>query len=173
MHNTRTLAIRAACSPTASTAALALALVVCSGCVRSETRQHTQRETTSPASSKNGGTIEGRIHHPGHIIPSMRICAIGSGAPNEATQICVQTRRDQMSYRIEGLPADDYIVIAQSDGSVSLYRVGGHMQQVQCIRAPCPQMPAGVSVGENARVHGIDINQFYDKRDDFPALRPR
>jgi hypothetical protein len=29
-----------------------------------------------------------------------------------------------------------------------------------------------VSVGESARVEGVDINQFYDKRDDFPALRP-
>lgn len=172
MLNTRTLAVRVASSPIASTAALAFALIVCSGCVRSETRERAQREATPPASAKTGGTIEGRIQHPGHVIPPMRICAIGSGAPNEATQVCVQTLRDQTSYRIEGLPADDYIVIAQTDGSVPLYRVGGHMQQVQCIRAPCPQMPAEVIVRESAHVDGIDINQFYDKRDDFPALRP-
>jgi hypothetical protein len=157
----------------ASTAALTLALVVCSGCARSETREHTRREAAAPATAQSGGTIEGRIHHPAHVIPPMRICAIGSGAPDEAKHLCVQTRRDQASYRITGVPADDYIVIAHTQNGVAPYRIGGHMQQVQCIRAPCPEMPASVNVGENAHVDGIDINQFYDKRDDFPALRQK
>ncbi len=172
MLNTRLFARRIASPSIASTAALMLVLVVCSGCVRSETRERAQRESAPPASAKASGVIEGQILHPSHVIPPMRICAIGSGAPDQAKRVCVQTRRDQASYRIEGVPADDYIVIAQTKSNVSLYRVGGHMQQVQCIRAPCPEMPAAVSVGENRRVDGIDINQFYDKRDDFPALRP-
>ncbi len=172
MFNIRMFVIRSANRPVApATAALVLALFVCSACVRSETRDDGQREATAPRKA-HSGVIEGQILHPSHVIPPMRICAIGSGAPDQAKRVCVQTRRDQTSYRIEGVPADDYIVIAQTVGSVSLYRVGGHMQQVQCIRAPCPEMPAGVSVGESARVEGVDINQFYDKRDDFPALRP-
>ncbi len=158
-------------APITSTAALTLALIVCSGCVRSETRTHTQREPAATAQS--GGMIEGRIHHPAHVIPPMRICAVGSGAPDEAKHLCVQTQRDQANYRIDGVPADDYIVIAQTKNGAPLYRIGGHMQQVQCIRAPCPEMPANVTVAENARVDGVDINRFYDKRDDFPALRPK
>jgi hypothetical protein len=50
------------------------------------------------------------------------------------------------------------------------YRVGGHVQPVQCIRAPCPDMPASVAVAAGATVSGIDINGFYEKRDDFPAI---
>jgi hypothetical protein len=172
MFNIRMFVICNANRPVApTTAALVLALFVCSACVRSETRDEGQHEATAPRNA-HSGAIEGRIQYPGHVIPPMRICAIGSGAPDEAKRVCVQTRRDQASYRIEGVPADDYIVIAQTESSVPLYRVGGHVQQVQCIRAPCPEMPAGMSVGENGRIEGVDINQFYDKRDDFPALRP-
>jgi len=141
----------------------AIAWLACSGCVRSETRD-------APAKPA-GGAIEGHIAHPAHAIPPMRICAIGSGAPSEAKRVCIDTRRDQGHYRIAGLPADEYIVIAETDGGTPLYRVGGHMQPVQCIRAPCPEMPKPVAVGENAVVEGIDIDRFYDAREDFPSLR--
>lgn len=134
----------------------------CSGCARSETR-------TAPAPTA-GGVIEGRILHPAHAIPPMRVCAIGSGAPSEAKRVCVETRRDQGQYRIAGLPADEYVVIAEAIGGAATYRVGGHMQQVQCIRAPCPEMPKSVTVAENATVGGVDIDRFYDARDDFPSL---
>jgi hypothetical protein len=143
---------------------LLVALSLCSACARSEVHD-------APLGKTQGGAIEGRILHPAHVIPPMRICAIGSGAPNEARRICIETRRDQSRYRIEGLPADDYIVIAETDGRIPMYRVGGHMQPVQCIRAPCPEMPKTVTVGENAVVDGIDLNVFYDTREDFPSLR--
>ncbi len=144
-------------------ALVAAAGVACSGCARSETRG-----ASAPAA---GGAIEGAIQHPAHVIPAMRICAIGSGAPGEATHVCVDTRRDQGRYRIADLPADEYIVIAETEGDASMYRVGGYMQQVQCIRAPCPDMPKSVAVGQNATVDGIDIDRFYDAREDFPSLR--
>jgi hypothetical protein len=136
---------------------LALSLVA-SGCAGSEPR----------AADAKTGSIEGAIQHPAHVIPSMRICAIGSGQP--AARVCVTTRNDQASYRIDGLAPDDYIVIATAQGS--LYSVGGHVQSVQCIRAPCPEVPATVTVAAGAHVAGIDINGFYEKRDDFPAMPP-
>ena len=148
-------------------ALVAFAGIAGSGCARSETR-------SAPAPAASGaieGAIEGSILHPAHAIPPMRICAIGSGAPNAAKRVCVDTRRDQGRYRIAGLPADAYVVIAETTDDSAMYRVGGHMQQVQCIRAPCPEMPKSVVVGEGATVDGIDLDRFYDARDDFPSLR--
>lgn len=145
---------------------VAVAGVAGSGCAHSETRG-----ASAPAALTAGGVIEGAIQHPAHVVPAMRICAIGSGAPAEARRVCVDTRRGQGRYRIAGLPADDYIVIAETADDSAMYRVGGHMQQVQCIRAPCPELPKSVTVGEDATVDGIDLNRFYDARDDFPSLR--
>ncbi len=142
---------------------LVVALSLCSACARSEVHD-------APREKPQGGTIEGRIQHPAHVIPPMRICAIGSGAPNEARRVCTRNDRDQSRYRIVGLPAGDYIVIAETDARMPLYRFGGHMQQVQCIRAPCPSMPATVTVGEGAHVDGIDLNEFFAEREGFPAL---
>lgn len=116
------------------------------------------------------GSIAGRILHPAHVVPALRICAIGSGAPAEATRICVRTRAHEDRYRIDGLPPGDYIVIASI--AEGMYRVGGHMQPVQCIRAPCPEMPKPVTVAPAAAVDDIDLNGFYERRDDFPALPP-
>lgn len=142
----------------------AVAGFACSGCVRSETRG-----APSPTAS---GAIEGRIVHPGQIVPALRICAIGGGAPEQAARICVRTRRDQTDYRIENVPAGDYIVVAQAEGGATPYRLGGHMQQVQCIRAPCPSVPATVMVGEGARATDIDLNEFFAEREGFPTLSP-
>ena len=137
---------------------IALSLLA-SGCAGAE------RRSADAERDARTGTIEGDIQHPAHVIPAMRICAIGSG--KEAPRVCVQTRRDQSTYRIDGLAPDDYIVIAAGSG---LYRIGGHVLQVQCIRAPCPDMPASVTVAAGAKVSGIDINGFYERRDDFPAM---
>lgn len=136
---------------------LALSLAA-SGCAGSEPRR----------SDADTGSIEGAIQHPAHVIPAMRICAIGSGQP--AARVCVTTRNDQATYRIDGLAADDYIVIASARGS--LYSAGGHVQPVQCIRAPCPEMPAPVTVAAGAHVANVDVNRFYEKREDFPAMPP-
>ena len=139
--------------------AIALSLLA-SGCASSE------RRSADAGRDVRTGTIKGDIYHPAHVIPSMRICAIGSG--EDAPRVCVETRRDDLnSYRIEGLAPGDYTVIADAGG---LYRIGGHVQQVQCIRAPCPEMLATVTVAAGATVTGIDINGFYKQRDDFPAM---
>lgn len=161
--------------PTLRSAAIAIALVAGlsgSGCAQSGSRVDAPASGDTTTSHATAGSIAGHIQHPAHAIPAMRICAIGSGAPAEAKRICVRTQRAQGSYRIDGLPADDYVVIAETDGDTGLYRVGGYMQQVQCIRAPCPEMPKSVTVKAGATVDGIDLNGFYDRRDDFPALTP-
>lgn len=146
--------------------ALAAALSAGSGCARSQ-----PHADEAPTGSAKTGAIEGRILHPAHVVPALRICAIGSGAPTDAKKVCIDTRPSQDRYRIDGLPPDDYVVIAAADKGV--HRIGGHMQQVQCIRAPCPDMPASVTVAAGANVAGIDINGFYEKRDDFPAIPPK
>jgi hypothetical protein len=171
--------LRSALGPRASLLAFVLAMLACSGCVRSETRDGAQERASKPPSApRTGGAIEGRILHPAHAaqantIPAMRICAIGSGAPEQAKRVCVRTRAGQAAYRIDGLPADDYIVVAHASDHSPLYRVGGHMRQMQCIRAPCPSMPATVTVGEGARIAGVDLNEFFAAREDFPALPER
>ncbi len=138
--------------------AIALSLIA-SGCAGSEPR------SADAGRDARTGTIEGDIRHPAHVIPSMRICAIGSG--ESAPRVCVQTHRDQSTYRIDRLAPGDYTIVAAGGG---LYRIGGHVQQVQCIRAPCPEMPATVTVAAGATVSGIDINGFYEQREDFPAM---
>ena len=138
---------------------LVASLLSCSGCVRSETRM-------ADAQSASSGSISGAIQHPAHVIPPMRICAIGSGQP--AAHVCLNKPAYEHTYRIDGLAPDDYIVIASAQSSP--YGVGGHVQPVQCIRAPCPEMPAAVTVAAGANVAGIDINRFYRERDDFPPM---
>lgn len=138
---------------------LACLSIACSGCARSETR------VDGPAANHAAsGSIAGGIHHPAHVIPSLRICAIGSGAPAKAARICIRTRHNQSTYRIDGLPPDDYIVIVEGGG--------GHLRPVQCIRAPCPKQPAAVTVAAGAHVDGIDLGDFHERRSDFPALPP-
>lgn len=149
--------------------AFAASLPTGSGCARSQPHDDAaEAGATPPTSASRTGAIEGRILHPAQVVPALRICAIGSGAPQDAKRICIDTRPSQDTYRIDGLPPDDYIVIAAADKG--LYRVGGHVQPVQCIRAPCPDMPASVAVAAGAVVTDIDINGFYEQREDFPAL---
>lgn len=135
----------------------ALALLVSLGttaCAGSESR----------AADASTGSIEGAIAYPSNPLPAMRICAISGDA-----HACVNTRPGQGSYRIDGLPAGDYQIFADTDSN-GPSRLGGHVQAVQCIRAPCPDMPASVTVTAGARATGIDINGFYDQREDFPAM---
>lgn len=146
----------------------AASLLTGSGCARSQPHADDAQTGATPAST---GTIAGHILHPAHVVPALRICAIGSGAPAEAKRICIDTRPGQDTYRIEQLPPDDYVVIAAAGAGP--YRIGGHMQQVQCIRAPCPDMPASVTVAAGANVTAIDINGFYEKRDDFPVMQAK
>lgn len=144
---------------------LVLALASAGGCATAgDTR--TSGEATGAAVAT--GRIEGAIRHPAHVVPAMRICAIGSGAPAQARRVCIQTGNGQDRYRIDGLPPDDYVVVANAtDG---LYRIGGHLQQVQCIRAPCPPMPAPITLSAGAQVRDADIGHFQDRNDQLPAL---
>ncbi len=151
-------------SPCSRLACLLALSVIASGCVGAEPRATDARNDSR--NNPQTGSIEGHIAHPAHVIPAMRICAIGSG--ESAKSVCVRTRRGQGSYRIDGVVPGDYIVIGA--GGDSLYHIGGHIQQVQCIRAPCPEMPVSLSLSPGAHLTGIDINGFYDQRDDFPPL---
>ncbi len=144
---------------------IVFATLVSSGCVRSEPRE-------APGEPRATGSIEGRILHSEALVPALRICAIGSGAPEQAKHICVRTQAHRTAYRIERVPAGDYVIVAQADNGPIASRFGGHMQQVQCIRAPCPSVPATVTVGENVRVQGIDLNEFFAEREGLPALPP-
>lgn len=147
------------------------AALFAAGCAGSEARDPGAPPEAAPATagrSAAGGTIAGAIAYDAGPAPALRICAIGSGDPAEATQRCVRTAAGATRYRIDGLPADDYSVFAWT--TTSPPRVGGHVEQVQCIRAPCPPMPAGVTLGSGAKVDGVDLNGFYDQRDDFPPM---
>ncbi len=150
--------------------AMAASLPTASGCARSQAHSEEAPTGATPATAGKSGAIEGRIQHPAHVVPALRICAIGSGAPTEAKKTCIDTRPGQHTYRIDGLPPDDYIVIAAANEGPQ--RIGGHVQPVQCIRAPCPEMPASVAVAAGETMSGIDINGFYEKREDFPAISP-
>lgn len=129
-----------------------------------------QDTTPAPATTRSstGGMITGRIAYDDGAAPALRICAIGSGDPATSRHVCTTTAAGATEYRLTGVPADDYGVFAWTRSGPS--RVGGHVQQVQCIRAPCPPMPMDVTVGSGARVDGVDLNGFYDSRDDFPAM---
>jgi hypothetical protein len=114
------------------------------------------------------GRIEGVIQHPAHVVPAMRICAIATDPPR--TPQCIDTRAGDDTYRIEGLPAGEYQVFAEA--AKGLYRFGGHLHAVQCIRAPCPEQPKTVAVTAGATLRDIDLTHFHDERKDFPALPP-
>lgn len=157
----RLLPVSAACA----------AALFAAGCAGSEARDPGAPPEASPAPapatrSAAGGSIAGRIAYDAGPAPALRICAIGSGDPVEATHRCVRTAAGATAYRIDGLPADDYSVFAWTDTTPP--RVGGHVRQVQCIRAPCPPMPEGVTLAGGAKVEGIDLDGFYDQREDFP-----
>lgn len=141
------------------------------GCAGSEARDPGAPSEASPAPapatrSAAGGSIAGRIAYDAGPAPAMRICAIGSGDPADAAARCVRTAAGATAYRIDGLGDDDYNVFAWT--TTSPPRVGGHVRQVQCIRAPCPPMPESVTVAGGARVDGVDLDGFYDRREDFP-----
>jgi hypothetical protein len=126
------------------------------------------RATRSDAGGTAGGTITGRIAYDDGAAPALRICAIGSGDPATSRHVCTTTAAGATAYRLVGVPSDDYGVFAWTRSGPP--RVGGHVQQVQCIRAPCPPMPMDVTVGSGARVDGVDLNGFFDSRDDFPPM---
>lgn len=141
-------------------------LVAATGCVRSETRV----ADGTPA-ARGTGSIAGAIAWPGAgAPPAFRVCAIGSGGPGAAAHACVRTRVGDRRYRIDGLAADSYVVVAEQRDGDPRYRIAGHVRPVQCIRAPCNDMPREIALADGARVDDADLNGFYDKREDFDPL---
>ena len=84
--------------------AFAASLPTGSGCARSQPHTDEAPNDATPTTAGKTGTIEGRILHPAHVVPALRICAIGSGAPQDAKRVCIDTRPSQNTYRIDGLP---------------------------------------------------------------------
>lgn len=118
---------------------------------------------TRPSPDPASGSISGRILYPSEVAPEMRICAIGANSRG-----CTASPAGRALYRIDQLPAGDYQIVAGlSEGDM---RVGGHVQPVQCIQAPCPDQLKTVTVAAGAAVAGIDLNGFYPARDEFPPL---
>lgn len=139
---------------------LPLALLVGSGCAGDGPPRASSPE---PAV----GSIGGVVHHPAHVVPAMRICAL-SADPAKTRCIDHPTHADE--YRIDGLAPGDYRVVAEVIAARATYRHGGHMRTVQCVRAPCPDMLATVTVAPGAYLDDIDLDGFYGRREDFPAL---
>ena len=118
-----------------------------------------------PTAHAPSGSISGKIAYPSETTPDMRICAVLDGG---SSHVCTQAKAGDTEYRIEHLPPADYLVVAQlHEGDM---RVGGHVQQVQCIRAPCPPHLQAVTVAPGAHVANIDLNDFYAAMSDFPDL---
>lgn len=115
---------------------------------------------------RDHASISGKIMYPSEVTPQMRICALPLSGPAVA---CVDSLAGSTQYHLQNLPAGEYrVVAALSEGEM---RVGGHMHQVQCIRAPCPAQLQSVTVGAGAQLSGIDLDGFYAAREDFPPLR--
>lgn len=111
-----------------------------------------------------GASLTGLIRYPSEMPPAMRICAL----PAQGTATCVNTTDGQHDYRLAGLAGGEYrVVAALAEGEM---RVGGYVTQVQCIRAPCPAMLKTVVLPAGADLTGIDINEFYPAREDFPPV---
>ena len=109
------------------------------------------------------GAIGGRIVHPGGVAPAMRICALWDGG-----QRCVDSPSGRSLYRIEGLHDGGYQVVARVDDVAT--PVAGHVQPVQCVRAPCQAQLGTVEIAGGQEVGDADLNGFYAARPDFPAL---
>jgi len=109
------------------------------------------------------GAIGGRIQYPQGVTPAMRICAITGEA-----QRCIDIPAGRTLYRIAELPDGEYQVVARVDSTDT--PVAGHVQEVQCIRAPCPPQLRTLSVAQGKEIADANLNGFYAERAEFPAL---
>ena len=109
--------------------------------------------------------ITGLIQFPGKAVPAMRVCALNTQTKAIS---CVKTKAGQTKYLIKGLVAAEYQILANVKNNE--LRVGGHMLQVQCIRAPCPALLNSVLLKAKESKTGIHLNGFYPSREDFPVL---
>ena len=109
------------------------------------------------------GALGGRIVYPAGVAPAMRICALTAVA-----QRCIDSPAGRTLYRIGELPDGAYQVVARvQDPNLP---IAGHVQQVQCIRAPCPAQLATLDITQGKEIASADLNGFYPERPDFPDI---
>lgn len=108
------------------------------------------------------GALAGRIQYPAGVAPAMRICALAPGRAH-----CVDSPAGRTLYRIERLPDGDYQVVARVHAGDT--PVAGHVQPVRCLRAPCEEPLATLSIAGGREIATADLNGFYASRPDFPA----
>jgi len=108
------------------------------------------------------GAIGGRIDFPGGVAPAMRICAIAGEA-----QRCIDSPAGRTLYRIGQLPDGTYDVVARVEDPKLPF--AGHVQQVQCVRAPCPAQLVTLQIVGGKEIATADLNAFYATREEFPA----
>ena len=109
------------------------------------------------------GALGGRIQFPAGVAPAMRICAVSGEA-----QHCIDSPAGRTLYRIGELPDGEYQVVARVDSPET--PVAGHVQEVQCIRAPCPPQLATLTVAGGKEIANADLNGFYAERAEFPVI---
>lgn len=118
----------------------------------------------TPRPDVPSASLSGLIRYPSEVTPMMRLCAL----PATGAGSCINTLPGQRDYRIPGLAGGEYrVVAALTEGDM---RTGGHVMEVRCIRAPCPEQLKTVVVPAGVAVTGIDINGFYPPREDFPPM---
>jgi hypothetical protein len=109
------------------------------------------------------GALGGRIQYPEGVAPAMRICALSAGASQ-----CIDSPAGRTLYRIGELPDGEYQVVARVEDAT--LPIAGHVQQVQCITAPCPAQLKTRSIENGKEIADADLNGFYASRPDFPLL---
>lgn len=120
---------------------------------------------TTVVKAKGNSSISGLIQYPAKPLPAMQVCAFNT---QTRAASCIKTKTGQTQYSIKGLVTAEYQIIANlTSGEL---RVGGHMLQVQCIRAPCPALLSSVALKAKEARTGIHLNGFYASREDFPLL---
>lgn len=118
------------------------------------------------ARDAGNATLGGAVQHPAHVVPAMRICAVPADG---GAAICVDKPAHAGLWRLS-VPAGEYQMFAWpsrgDDGT------GAYLQPVQCIRAPCPPMPATVRVRAGEVRDDLDLTGFDPARTDLPAAPP-
>lgn len=120
----------------------------------------------APPAARGSASLSGSIEFPGEAIPALRVCAIDIADP--ARHRCVRTAAGTASYRLDGLAAGEYQVWAWLIAPEADIRMLRAMQDVQCIRAPCPRQPLTVTLAEGARVAQVTLNEAAAAFDDAP-----
>lgn len=121
-------------------------------------------EMPGPAPSAGTGSITGSLSYPSEFIPPLRVFAFQADTQN---YFYVDTVENQPTYRIDGLPAGYYTVVAYV---LSGNFAGGYTQAVPCgLSTDCTdhtliQFP--VNTGQT--VTGIDPGDWYAPEGTFP-----